>query len=111
MSVDPEVATLELLVATIKGMQSTQVKLLEASSGLAALGADQGDALLALSNRIESNYRAVRPQLVTKASMQTMTCLHCGNEYATEPGVELCGPCWVRLGKPSTYAPARASRA
>lgn len=38
-----------------------------------------------------------------KAATLTLTCLHCGNDYAREAGVQLCGPCWVELGKPERY--------
>lgn len=47
--------------------------------------------------------RRARLVLNMKAATLTLTCLHCGNEYAREAGVQLCGPCWVNLGKPERY--------
>lgn len=56
-------------------------------------------ATLALGNLT----RRCRLIVNMKAATLTQTCLHCGNEYAREPGVQLCGPCWVSLGKPERY--------
>jgi hypothetical protein len=47
--------------------------------------------------------RRCRLVLNMKAATLTLTCLHCGNDYAREAGVQLCGPCWVELGKPERY--------
>lgn len=47
--------------------------------------------------------RRCRLVLNMKAATLTLTCLRCGNDYAREAGVQLCGPCWVELGKPERY--------
>jgi hypothetical protein len=47
--------------------------------------------------------RRARLLVNMKASTLTMTCRKCGNEYAREAGPELCGPCWVELGRPERY--------
>lgn len=51
--------------------------------------------------------RRARLLVNMKAATLTSTCLRCGNDYASEAGPQLCGHCWVELGKPERYlAPA-----
>lgn len=47
--------------------------------------------------------RRCRLVLNMKAATLTLTCLHCGSEFAKEAGPQLCGPCWCSLGKPERY--------
>lgn len=47
--------------------------------------------------------RRARLLVNMKAATLTQTCLKCGNEYAKEAGVQLCGPCWIAEGKPERY--------
>jgi hypothetical protein len=46
-----------------------------------------------------------RARLLTnmKAATLVTTCRKCGNDFAREAGPELCGPCWIALGKPERY--------
>lgn len=66
---------------------------------LAELAENVGSLSASLSI-VRSRMEAV---LLSKVAADTMRCVECGTEYGAEPGPHLCGPCWLKLGKPATW--------
>lgn len=111
MAADPVSTVLESVAELAEALATHERVMLDLIRQSNAQVAELGDGLLALSHRISSHYVAVRPMLVARSTMFTSLCADCGNEYVSEPGPNLCGPCWVRLGMPEEWPTPRASRA
>lgn len=106
MAADPAIATLDAIADALEAGANQDREMLKLISQLVEMTSDHGDAIVALSNRIDSNYLAIRPLIVTKSHVLATACVECGNLFAPEPGPELCGPCWVRHGRPETWPTA-----
>lgn len=59
-----------------------------------------------LGVKLERFHLIVGAVLNMKAARLTSTCLRCGATLCTEPGPQLCGPCWTELGRPERYLAA-----
>lgn len=61
------------------------------------------EGIAELEGRLAFHTQRARLLYSMKACTLTTKCLRCGTVFATEPGPELCGPCWSELGRPERY--------
>ena len=99
MSVDPFAE----LLAAMEAQTTLSRELLDALKATNDRQADLGDELLDLERRLTFIAGRARVLFSMKASTRTTDCLRCGATFASEPGPELCGPCWTELGRPERY--------
>lgn len=91
------------ILAAIEEQAKLSRELLNALQGLHDADAETRDAVVDLDGRLAAVTRRARLLFSMKAATLTTDCLRCGSTFASEPGPELCGPCWTELGRPERY--------
>lgn len=99
---------LERLIAVTESNVEIVNTLIGLTGSLKQRDEELGDGLADLDRRLSFITSRARLVFSMKATTLTLTCLRCACEFATEPGPQLCGPCWTELGRPDRYLAAVA---
>lgn len=97
---DTAIAT---LIEAIEAQSGVCRQLLEAFRESGRRDIELADNIIDLERRLAFTANRARLLLNMKACTLTTRCLRCNAMFATEPGPELCGPCWTELGRPERY--------
>jgi hypothetical protein len=94
---------IELLLQAVEQQAALSRELLAALKRVHSHEEELGDSIVDLERRLTFIANRARLLFSMKAATLTTDCLRCGSTFATEPGPELCGPCWTELGRPERY--------